>query len=136
MEVDPIVQDEVVIDTPLRLEGHPLALDLQQRCSILLQDLGIISSSTPRLPVAIAQVIFDYAFTADHTGSVSALLAALSELLAVDGVSSKVVRAFGPILPDLLARWLGKGVGLDAEIMESQLSTVAFLSSLRPDLWK
>jgi hypothetical protein len=59
----------------------------------------------------------------------------LSGMMAVDGLSNTVISAFGPILPDLLARWLENADSLSAEDWESRLVTIAGLAALRPDLW-
>lgn len=134
MEVDSIAQEVVEVSTGA--ENHPLALDLTKRCSTLLQDLGVASSSKPRLPIEVAQVIFDYAFNLNESPSVPKLLESLSGLLAVDGAANSVISTFGPILPDLLARWLEDTENLSAEVWESRLATVAGLATLRPDLWR
>lgn len=123
-------------DISQQVGSHPLALDLSKRCSLLLQDLGIASGSKPRLPIDVAQVIFDYAFNLNDGLSAAALLEALSGLLAVEGVSGSVIRSFGPILPDLLARWLENTETLSAETWEARLVTVSSLAALRPDLWR
>ena len=135
MEVDTIPIEEVSESSP-RVDTHPLVLDLNKRCSLLLQDLGVASSSKPRLPIDVAQVIFEYAFIPDEKLSAAALLESLSDLLAIDGISNSVISAFGPILPDLLARWLENADGLSAEDWEARLVTVAGLAALRPDLWR
>jgi midasin len=135
MEVDTISIEEVSQSSP-QVESHPLALDLNKRCSLLLQDLGVASSSKPRLPIDVAQVIFDYTFNPDEGLSASALLESLSDLMAVDGISNNVISAFGPILPDLLARWLENTDRLSAEDWESRSATAASLAALRPDLWR
>jgi len=135
MEVDTVSLGETS-DSTHRVACHPLALDLSQRCSLLLQDLGIASSSKLRLPIDVAQVIFDYAFNSNEGLSSAALLESLSRLLAVDGLASSVIRYFASILPDLLARWLDDTDTLGAELLESRLATVACLAALRPDLWR
>lgn len=134
MEVDTVPIEEVSESSP-RVDIHPLALDLNKRCSLLLQDLGVASSSKPRLPIDVAQVIFDYAFDPNDKLSTAALLESLSSLLAVDGISNTVISAFGPILPDLLARWFERADSLSAEDWEARLVAVAGLAALRPDLW-
>jgi midasin len=134
MEVDTVPFEEVS-ESSSRVDIHPLALDLNKRCSLLLQDLGVASSSKPRLPINVAQVIFDYAFNPNDKLSAAALLESLSGLLAVDGISNSVISAFGPILPDLLARWLENADSLSTEDWESRLVTIAGLAALRPDLW-
>ena len=133
MEVDTIPIEELSESSP-RVDTHPLVLDLNKRCSLLLQDLGVASSSKPRLPIDVAQVIFDYAFNPDEKLSATALLESLSSLMGVDGISNSVISAFGPILPDLLARWLENADGSSAEDWEARLATVAGLAALRPDL--
>jgi len=135
MEVDTVPIEEVSESSP-RVDSHPLALDLNTRCSLLLQDLGVASSSKPRLPINVAQVIFDYAFNPTEGLSAGTLLESLSGLLAIDGLSNGVISAFGPILPDLLARWLENADSLSAEDWEARLVTVAGLAALRPDLWR
>jgi midasin len=134
MEVDTVPIEEVSESSP-RVDTHPLALDLNKRCTLLLQDLGVASSSKPRLPINVAQVVFDYAFNPNGKLSVAALLESLSGMMAVDGLSNTVISAFGPILPDLLARWLENADSLSAEDWESRLVTIAGLAALRPDLW-
>jgi midasin len=134
MEVDTVPIEEVSESSP-RVDTHPLALDLNKRCTLLLQDLGVASSSKPRLPINVAQVVFDYAFNPNDKLSVAALLESLSGMMAVDGLSNTVISAFGPILPDLLARWLENADSLSAEDWESRLVTIAGLAALRPDLW-
>jgi midasin len=134
MEVDTVPIEEVSESSP-RVDIHPLALDLNKRCSLLLQDLGVASSSKPRLPTDVAQVIFGYAFNSNEKLSAATLLESLSGLMGVDGISSIVISAFGPILPDLLARWLENADSLSAEDWESRLVTIAGLAALRPDLW-
>jgi hypothetical protein len=135
MEVDTVRIEEVSESSP-RVDIHPLALDLNKRCSLLLQDLGVASSSKPRLPINVAQVIFDYAFNPNDKLSAATLLESLSGLLAVDGISNTVITAFGPNLPDLLARWLENPGSLSAEDWEAKLVAVAGLAALRPDLWR
>ena len=135
MEVDTVPIEEVLEVSP-QVASHPLALDLNERCSLLLQDLGVASSSKPRLPVDVAQVVFDYAFNTDNELNTAALLESLSGLMAVDGLSSIIIAAFGPILPDLLARWLENTGSLSAEEWEARLVAVAGLAALRPDLWR
>jgi len=135
MEVDTVPIEEVSESTS-RVDTHPLALDLNKRCSLLLQDLGVASSSKPRLPIDVAQVIFDYAFNFNDKLSAAVLLECLSGSLAVDGLSNTVITAFGPILPDLLARWLEITGSLSAEEWEARLVAVAGLAALRPDLWR
>ena len=135
MEVDTVPIEEVLEVSP-QVASHPLALDLNKRCSLLLQDLGVASSSKPRLPVDVAQVVFDYAFNTDDELSIAALLESLSGLMAVDGLSSIIIAAFGPILPDLLARWLENTDSSSAADWEARLVTVAGLAALRPDLWR
>jgi midasin len=135
MEVDTVPLNGE-LETISRVETHPLALDLSKRCSLFLQDLGVASSSKPRLPTTVAQVIFDYALNFDEGLSAATLLQTLSGLLSIDGMSGAVIRSFGPILPDLLARWLEDTGTLSAEIWESRLQAVASLAALRPDLWR
>jgi len=135
MEVDTVPIEEVSESCP-RVDIHPLALDLNKRCSLLLQDLGVASSSKPRLPINVAQVIFDYAFSSNDKLSPATLLESSSGLLAIDGLSNTVITAFGPILPDLLARWLENTGSLSAEEWEARLVAVAGLAALRPDLWR
>ena len=135
MEVDTVPIEEVSESSP-RVDIHPLALDLTKRCSLLLQDLGVASSSKPRLPINVAQVVFDYSFNPNEKLSAAALLESLSGLLAVDGISNTVITAFGPILPDLLARWLENPGSLSAEDWEAKLVAVAGLAAIRPDLWR
>jgi hypothetical protein len=138
MEIDSVAHDEVkqteVLDLPLGTVD-PLAIDLQLRCSIFLKDLGVTSTTNTRLPVDIAQVILDYAFAPDTARSPAALLETLSELLAIDGLTKNVVHAFGPILLDLLARWMDITGSIISGLWEARLSTVAYLAALRPDLW-
>lgn len=138
MEIDSVPHQEVnqaeVLDRPPVIT-NPLDIDLQLRCSIFLQDLGVTSTTTPRLPVDIAQVIFDYAFTTGTATSSAALLESLSGLLAIEGLSKNVIHAFGPVLSDLLARWLENADSISSELWEARLSTVAYLAALRPDLW-
>jgi len=135
MEVDTIPIEEVSESSP-RVDTHPLVLDLNKRCSLLLQDLGVASSSKPRLPIDVAQVIFDYAFNPDEKLSATALLESLSSLMGVDGISNSVISAFGPILPDLLARWLENTDSFSAEAWEARSAAAAGLAAFRPDLWR
>lgn len=138
MEIDSVPQQEVnqirLLNVPPTIT-NPLDIDLQSRCSIFLQDLGVTSTTTPRLPVDIAQVIFDYAFTKGNTTSSAALLESLSDLLAIEGIAKNVIHAFGPVLSDLLARWLENADSIGSELWEARLSTIAYLAALRPDLW-
>jgi midasin len=134
MEVDTVPVEEVSESSP-RVDTHPLALDLYKRCSLLLQDLGVASGSKPRLPTDVAQVIFNYASNPNDKLSAGTLLESLSGLMGVDGISNSVISAFGPILPDLLARWLENTDSLSAEDWEARLVAVAGLAALRPDLW-
>ena len=135
MEVDTVPVEAVLKVSP-EVASHPLALDLNKRCSLFLQDLGVASSSKPRLPVDVAQVVFDYAFNTDDELSTAALLESLSGMMAVDGLSNIIIAAFGPILPDLLARWLENTDSSSAADWEARLVTVAGLAALRPDLWR
>jgi hypothetical protein len=138
MEIDTVAHDEVkqteVLDQSLGT-GNPLAIDIQLRCSMFLQDLGATPTTNPRLPVDIAQIIFDYAFSIGSGHSPATLLESLSGLLAIDGLTRNVVHAFGPILSDLLARWMDDTGSTTSGLWEARLSTVAYLAALRPDLW-
>jgi midasin len=138
MEVDTIINTgDIVAESTSVVARSPLALDLSKRCSILLENFGITSHDrTLRLPFDLPQVVVDYAFKSSSSGSASELLEALSKLVAEDGMAVPVFQAFGPIVLDLLARWLEDAQPAGIDVLESRLVSLASLASPRPDLWR
>jgi midasin len=138
MEVDNDTSSNAAISAvPPEAESSrsPLALNLSQRCSILLEDLGVTAGErTASLPIDIAQIILDYTNRTSPLDHEPELLDALSTLASVEGVSSSVYHAFAPILLDLFARWLDDK-SADIKVMEARLVALASVAALRPDLW-
>lgn len=138
MEVDNDTSSNTALSAVLpktESDPSPLALNLGQRCSILLEDLGVTAGEqTASLPIDIAQIILDYTNQTSPLDHEPELLDALSTLASVEGVSSSVYHAFAPILLDLFARWLDDK-SADINVMEARLIALASVAALRPDLW-
>jgi midasin len=138
MEVDNDTSSNAAISavpSEAELSRSPLALNLGQRCSILLEDLGVTAGEqTASLPIDVAQFILDYTNQTSPLDHEPELLDALSMLASVEGVSASVYHAFGPILLDLFARWSDDKTA-DINVLEARLVALTSVAALRPDLW-
>jgi hypothetical protein len=97
-----------------------------------IADLELIDSSLAARG-GFAQPIINAATERTETDT-AALLQGLSQLLAAPGMVEHVSKHFGPLLVDLMARWIGqREVGLLEE--ERRLAVVAALCGTLPELW-
>lgn len=70
----------------------------------------------------------------DRPVDYAAVLLTLSELLADPTVSSHIARQFWAVLPDLIARWIGRSEAT-LQVWEARLVVVAATCGSVPQLW-
>ncbi|ORY30348.1 hypothetical protein BCR39DRAFT_598381 [Naematelia encephala] len=117
----------------------PLAVDLQQQCTSLLEDLHYHENSPimATTSYSISPILLDYAssFNSSSLLRPTLLLDQLAALLSHEVAHEAVTIRFRPLILDLLARWLDETQLSDDE-WEARLSILARLAEPLPELWQ